>query len=133
MSMNRREFIILTAAVAAGCKADGGAAPVSEERTIDAGPISNYTADGVYDQFRNQGFFVIRSGGKLFALSAICTHRACKLNVTPDHSFFCKCHGSTFDESGKVTKGPATRDLPTLLSSTDGNSNGELRVKVLLR
>ncbi len=28
-----------------------------------------------------------------------------------DRSFYCKCHGSTFDAEGRVTHGPAKRDL----------------------
>jgi cytochrome b6-f complex iron-sulfur subunit len=130
MRLSRRQFIILTAAVSAGCKAEGGGgSAVLEERSINAGPASNYSADGVYDQFRNQGFFVIRNRGKLSAISAVCTHRACKLNVAADHSFHCKCHGSVFDATGKVTKGPATRNLPVLSASTD--EKGELLVTVL--
>ncbi len=50
----------------------------------------------------------------VFALSSICTHRACKVQVQDDLTFLCKCHGSRFDLDGKVTKGPAKRDLPRL-------------------
>jgi Rieske Fe-S protein len=82
----------------------------------------------VYGHFRDQGFFVIRKGEQLFALSSICTHRTCKLDAESDRSFFCACHGSTFDPSGKVTEGPARRDLPTLTSVT--NENGQLLVTV---
>jgi len=55
----------------------------------------------------------------LFALSSICTHRNCLLTAEPDHSFFCNCHGSTFDENGKVTEGPAKRNLPVLATRED--------------
>jgi hypothetical protein len=90
MSINRREFILLTAAMAAGCGTEGGGrgSAALEPRSVDAGPASSFAADGVYDRFRDQGFFVIRNGEKLSALSAICTHRACKLTANPDHSFF---------------------------------------------
>jgi Rieske Fe-S protein len=132
MSMNRRKFLILTAAtVAAGCRApDNGNEPnaTHSERVVDAGPAGNYTADGVYANFRDLGFFVVRRGDKLFALSAICTHRKCKLAAEPDRSFYCKCHGSTFDPAGHVTEGPAKRDLPVLATFTD--DKGQLLVKV---
>jgi Rieske Fe-S protein len=132
MIINRREFLILTAATAAtGCHAlDGGNGSVAAhtERVVDAGPASNYAADGVYTDFRDQGFFVIRNGEKLIALSAICTHRKCKLIGEPDRSFYCKCHGSTFDPAGKVTRGPAKRDLPMLPVIV--NENGQLLVTV---
>ena len=131
MMINRRQFLLLTAGLAAGCKTinDGNSTTVAKpERVIPAGPASNYAADGVYNNFRDQGFFVIRRDGKLFALSAICTHRKCKLTAEPDRSFYCKCHGSTFDPDGHVTKAPARRDLPVFSTTTD--ENGQLLVKL---
>lgn len=103
MNMNRREFLVLTAAaVVTGCQAvndDGLSTAVRRERVVNAGPAGNYAVDGVYAAFRNQGFFIVRQGEKLLALSAICTHKRCKLNAERDRSFYCPCHGSTFDPS----------------------------------
>lgn len=124
MNPNRREFVILTCGVAGGCAAgnSGENAPiVLRPVSFDAGPSSDYATDGVYDRFRSQGFFVIRRGGQLVAISSICTHRACKVRAEPDHSFYCKCHGSTFGPTGKVTEGPATRDLPSLPTTIDAS------------
>ena len=131
MDINRRQFLILTAAtVATGCHAldDNGSITTHKERVVDAGPAGNYAADGVYAGFRDQGFFVIRNGEKLIALSAICTHRKCRLFAEPNRSFYCKCHGSTFDPAGKVTSGPAKRDLPILPVFV--NEKGQLLVTV---
>jgi Rieske Fe-S protein len=128
MKLNRRQFLLLTAGMVAGCKAVDGNSTVSQERMVNAGPAGNYTTDGVYKNFRDQGFFIIRRGDKLFALSAICTHRKCKLSAEPDQSFYCPCHGSTFDPTGHVTEGPARRDLSTLPTST--NEQGQLVVNV---
>lgn len=97
-------------------------------RVINAGPVSHYAADGVYDAFGDEGFFVISNQGNLTILSAICTHRRCKLKAEPDHSFFCKCHGSTFDPHGNATTGPAKRPLPVLSSTV--NDQQELIVTV---
>jgi len=129
--INRRQFLILTAAIAVtGCQSMGGGNSVTahEPRVVNAGPVTNYAADGLYGNFRDQGFFVVRKGRELFALSSYCTHRRCKLSGERDRSFYCPCHGSTFDPAGKVTEGPATRDLPILTSST--NENGLLLVTV---
>ena len=128
--MNRRDFLLLAAAAVAGCSSapPGAVSPAPETRLVNAGPVNNYAADGVYARFRNQGFFLIRRGGKLFALSAICTHKRCKLDAEPDRSFSCPCHGSTFDANGHVTEGPAKRDLPAL--STFINEQGDLLVTV---
>lgn len=136
MSMSRRQFLILAAGTSAvaGCQTvdDGTVTATPQvERVVNAGPAGNYAADGVYTGYSNQGFFVVRKGEKLCALSAICTHKKCKLTAEKDHSFYCKCHGSTFDPDGKVTTGPAKRDLPILPVSVD--ANGQLLVKVPAR
>jgi len=119
--------LLLTAGFVAGCETGDNSA-VNGERMVNAGAVGNFATEGVYSNFRDQGFFVIRQGQKLFALSAICTHRKCKLTAEPDHSFYCKCHGSTFDPVGHVTEGPAKRDLPIL--TTLVNEQGQLIVKV---
>ena len=125
--MNRRQFFILAAAAATATNPKNGYARNPAEKLVDAGPLSNYAADGVYQGFRDLGFFVIRKGDKLIALSSYCTHRKCELKAERDHSFYCRCHGSTFDPGGKVTEGPATRNLPALPTS---NEKGHLLVKV---
>ena len=120
--MDRRCFLLLAAGTLSGCATAELAAPQGE-RIVSAGPVADFAADGVHDKFRDQGFFIIRHGEKLFVLSAICTHRNCKLRAQTDQSFRCKCHGSTFDPAGHVTKGPAKRDLPVLTAATDENGN----------
>jgi len=129
MSIDRRQFLALTTATAAyaatGCCVVLAGAP---RQTVDAGPAGNFGAEGVYDTFRDLGFFVVRRDGKLIALSSYCTHRKCKVKAEPDHSFYCKCHGATFAPSGHVTEGPARRDLPVLATSV--NERGHLLVQV---
>jgi len=135
--ISRRQFLFLTAAaLVTGCQAmaeqhkdsANGSAANHQERVVNAGPVSKYAADGLYDGFRDQGFYLVRKGDKLVALSAYCTHRKCKLEAESNRSFNCPCHGSTFDPNGKVTEGPAKHDLPTLPSFT--NDTGELFVRV---
>jgi cytochrome b6-f complex iron-sulfur subunit len=130
--MNRRQFLILTtAALVTSCRTSFAAdksTRAAHERVVNAGPVSKYAADGVYTGFIDQGFFIVRKGEKLFALSSFCTHRKCKLTAESDRSFYCPCHGSTFAPGGKVTAGPAKRDLQMLASYTD--EKGELFVRV---
>jgi cytochrome b6-f complex iron-sulfur subunit len=121
MILNRRQFVLLSVGLAAGCRS-----PVEEtqaERLVNAGPAGNYAADGVYGRYRDLGVFVVRKGDRLFALSAICTHRRCKIKAEADRSFYCPCHGSTFDPDGRVITGPAKRDLPVFPTSVDEQGN----------
>jgi len=128
--LNRREFLVLIGSVAAAPKImdKQNSSAAASARTIDAGPVINYCADGVYSRFSDQGFFVVRQAQKLQALSAFCTHRRCKLMTEADSSFYCKCHGSKFDPAGKVTEGPAKRNLPQL--STRVNEKGHFIVTI---
>ena len=123
MTLTRRQFLLLTAGLAAGCQSPGpaGTSAPSPGGMVSAGPAADYAAEGVYTRFQNQGFFLIRRDGRLFALSSICTHRKCKLKAERDHSFYCPCHGSTFDPAGHVTEGPARHDLPELPVTVDAH------------
>jgi cytochrome b6-f complex iron-sulfur subunit len=53
---------------------------------------------------------VRRQGNKLAAISTVCTHLGCTVNPS-DTGFDCPCHGSTYDDRGQVTGGPAPRGL----------------------
>jgi Rieske Fe-S protein len=129
MFLSRRQFLFLSAGLAAtGCQSHQTDSPSPvHSKTINAGLAGQYAADGVYSHYRNLGFFIVRKGEKLFAISSYCTHRKCKLSSEVDRSFYCPCHGSTFDPYGHVTKGPARIDLPVFLVST--NDQGQLLVQ----
>jgi nitrite reductase/ring-hydroxylating ferredoxin subunit len=52
--------------------------------------------------------------GKLYLVSAECTHLKCMVQWNKDEkSWDCPCHGSRFTYSGKVINGPANEDLPS--------------------
>ena len=118
--MNRRAFLALAGAFAAGCAAPSGnpALSTSQTRTFNAGPSAQYIADGVYSRFRDLGFFIVRQGPNLFALSSTCTYRKCTLASVHD-KLVCPCHDSTFSPNGNVLTGPAHRDLPTFPTALD--------------
>jgi len=61
------------------------------------------------------------SAGTVTAVSALCTHAGCKVLIQ-NGKLDCPCHGSVFDLSGKVLKGPAATPLPAVavkISGTD--------------
>ncbi len=60
--------------------------------------------------YRESRIAVVRDGDRYYALSLVCTHLGCTVEVTPK-TVVCPCHGSVFDRSGKVVRGPADRPL----------------------
>ena len=124
--MNRREFVVLGSAIAAGCAlcacgAEAFAAPGDKGSMagssgggggkIDIGPLTDYASDGITDKFmRPNRFAVVRNDGKIYACSARCTHKSSPLKVKDGH-FACPSHGSEFSSQGTVTKGPAKSSL----------------------
>ena len=57
---------------------------------------------------------VVRSKTSTYtAFSSTCTHNGCQVPLpNASGAIICPCHGSRFDATGKVVKGPAKRDLP---------------------
>ena len=53
-----------------------------------------------------------KEGIEKYALNAVCTHLGCVVpwNVA-ENKFMCPCHGSQYDTTGKVIRGPAPRSL----------------------
>jgi cytochrome b6-f complex iron-sulfur subunit len=58
--------------------------------------------------------FLVRQGNTFRCLSAICTHLGCTVNRA-EKGYHCPCHGSLFDDQGKVESGPAPHPLPWFL------------------
>lgn len=57
--------------------------------------------------------FVFSGDDGLHVISSVCTHLGCVVAYADD-GIRCPCHGSLFDAAGRVTGGPAPRDLPWL-------------------
>lgn len=58
--------------------------------------------------------------GTFSALSPICTHRGCTVDVQGDR-LVCPCHGSTYDRGGRVLRGPAERALARFEAVREGD------------
>jgi cytochrome b6-f complex iron-sulfur subunit len=133
--MNRREFVA-AATVAAGLVVLAGSAAVSRAADpttepaagagFDAGAKADYSKDGITNTFaKAHKVDIIRSNGKIIAVSNNCTHKGCAMQVK-EQSLFCNCHKSSFDLTGTPTAGPAKRPLDRYAIST--NSDGHLMV-----
>lgn len=126
---NRRSF--LRAALGAAAALALLALHLSPRRRAGGGgekPLVSVAAAEVPEEgalvFREERVAVMREGGRFRALGLSCPHLGCTVTVAPD-GIVCPCHGSAFDLSGKVLKGPADRPLPALRVE---ERNGTLRV-----
>ena len=54
-------------------------------------------------------------------VTAVCTHEGCTVTEFQNQIYVCPCHGSQYDTSGRIRKGPAPKNLavPEYLFSSD--------------
>lgn len=114
----------------------------SSKSLSDAGPMSKFDAitqpaEPVIPVERTDGWRVITSDKPIYVLppgvgqhrvlTPVCPHLGCDVEWEGDKDhFYCPCHGSVFDETGKLVSGPAPRGMDYLDSNVE---NGELMVK----
>ncbi|GMV12344.1 MAG: iron-sulfur protein [Polyangiaceae bacterium] len=103
---------VLATAEAAWATLRFARAPVSygPPRRWNLGPPESFASGAsVYDE--HAGVFVKRDAQGLRAMSAACTHLGCTVRRR-EGGFVCPCHGSRYDEEGRVVGGPAPAPLP---------------------
>jgi ferredoxin-NADP reductase len=67
------------------------------------------------------------SEGKIHKLSPFCTHLGCVVEWNDgDKQWDCPCHGASYTKDGKVTSGPARKDLEEILDESNDNYNIEI-------
>ncbi len=73
----------------------------------------------------NTQLVVIRTSMTEFlALSAICTHASCPVNLPANGALSCDCHGSRFSATdGRVLNGPATTPLRRYTTAFNAMTN----------
>lgn len=65
---------------------------------------------GTVRKLEDRSVFIFSDDDGIYAISAICTHLGCIVSPA-EWGFQCPCHGSQFNENGKVIGGPAPRPL----------------------
>jgi cytochrome b6-f complex iron-sulfur subunit len=86
-----------------------GPAPKTE---FDLGPASNYPP-GSQTVIPDVPALLIHKPEGFTALSLICTHLGCTV-LQDTNGLSCPCHGSRYDEQGRVLQGPAKKPLAAL-------------------
>jgi cytochrome b6-f complex iron-sulfur subunit len=54
-------------------------------------------------------------------LTATCTHQQCTITGFQNNVFQCPCHGSQFNATGGVIRGPATQSLRRYNATVSGD------------
>jgi Rieske Fe-S protein len=122
MSCDRRGFVRVGAAALAVMVVPGCASLVTRQVLLENGRIRlslrqhpelreprgslRLMPDGWSDPL----YLLVLDGGGYAALSSICTHRGCTVDLGGP-GLACPCHGSQYDREGQVTRGPASRAL----------------------
>jgi Rieske Fe-S protein len=132
VEIDRREFVTVCARGAAALALSGCASlvthpvPVSDNRirfALAAFP-ELATADGAIKLqpagLEDPVYVLATSSGEFHAVSPICTHRGCTVDVKGPR-LVCPCHGSTYDRAGRVLRGPAERALTTFPVAREGD------------
>lgn len=79
---------------------------------IDAGPVSDFEAEGSVSYFLNGRFYVTNYQGGLRALYQKCPHLGCRVPFcSSSQRFECPCHGSVYNLIGEYVEGPAPRGM----------------------
>ena len=78
-------------------------------RRFDIGPPTQFPPDSV-TFLPDRRLFVFNSADGFYCISSVCTHLGCNLKHGT-RGFECPCHGSLYDQNGRVIAGPAPRPL----------------------
>jgi Rieske Fe-S protein len=99
--------------------------------TINAGAASSYTVGGTpkYLKSGSSEVFVLRDASGLFAVSALCTHSGCTVEVQSSE-YYCPCHGATFAFDGSKPTSPAHSALAHYAMCIDASGNATVNPKM---
>jgi Rieske Fe-S protein len=122
MSCDRREFVRSGAAALAVVMLPGCASLVTRQVPLENGRIRLFLRQHpelaeprgslrlMPIGWEDPVYLLVLDGGGFAALSSICTHRGCTVDLG-GQGLACPCHGSQYDREGNVTRGPASRAL----------------------
>jgi thiosulfate dehydrogenase [quinone] large subunit len=91
---------------------------------VSAGQVPVGGGRQVTDASTGQAVWVLQlTAGDFTAFNATCPHQGCPVRFQgASDGFRCPCHGSHFTSQGKVTNGPATRNLTEVKVTKSGDT-----------
>ena len=122
MPCDRREFVRTGAAAIAIALVPGCASLVTRRVPVENGIVRlslrqnpelsepRGTLRLMPDGWDDPVYLLVLDGGGFAAVSSICTHRGCTVDLGGP-GLACPCHGSQYDREGQVVRGPASRAL----------------------
>ena len=93
----------------------------SPKTVFDLGPAEQFPL-GSRTYLPEAQAMLIHTYAGYIAISLLCPHLGCQVN-DEGNRFNCPCHGSSFNDSGKLVRGPAKTDLNKLSLNTDDLDN----------
>ena len=132
--LSRRSMLGVSAAAllagpcAAGLSGCGGATSPTLTQSVSV-PLADHPDlqnEGVWVRLSPRdipydfSIYVRNEGGGVYrAISGYCDHESCDASRN-GAGFRCPCHGAAWDQDGRLTLGPARRDLITFDTEFDG-------------
>jgi Rieske Fe-S protein len=136
--MNRKEFILKSCSACIGVSAltflsSCAATKFASGKLTKDGILIDTKEFALKEKDKYRLYIVVRNDSLLFPIcvyrftetdySAVwmqCAHQGAELNVAGDY-LQCPAHGSEYDNRGRVTNGPADRDLQTFPVAINNN------------
>jgi Rieske Fe-S protein len=92
------------------------------EKVIKLSDFPDLASVGGYTMISGKVIVIRVSSSNFIALNITCTHKHCAVDYDGE-SFTCPCHGSEYSKYGKVTHGPATKNLKSYKVTYDSGSD----------
>jgi nitrite reductase/ring-hydroxylating ferredoxin subunit len=94
----------------------------SSEKIINLSDYPDLSSVGGYAIVAKRVIVIRASQSKFICLNLTCTHKHCEVDYDGE-SFTCPCHGSEYDKHGKVTHGPAEKNLRSYKTEYNADDN----------
>ncbi len=92
------------------------------EKVLSLSDYPDLQSVGGYAKIATRILAIRISQSKFIVLNLTCTHKKCEVDYDGE-SFECPCHGSQYSKYGKVTQGPAEKNLKSYKAEYNADDN----------